>query len=85
MAVVAQSSLLHVAVALVDVGALLASVAGEAVVAGAGEGEEAADAGGQRVAVVVARGAVVGCKMKGGKWALLNEFIYTFSRLSVAL
>ena len=61
LAVVSQSSLLlHVAVALVDVCALLASVAGEAVVAAAGEGEEAADAGGQRVAVVVARGAVVG-------------------------
>ena len=66
MAVVAQSFLL----ALVDVGALLAAVAGEAVVAAAGEGEEAADAGGQRVAVVVARGAVVGCKIKGGSWTL---------------
>ena len=68
---VSQSSLLHVAVALVDVCALLSSVAGESVVAAAGEGEEAADAGGQRVAVVVARGAVVGCKMKVGYWPCL--------------
>ena len=71
MAVVSHSSLLLLAVALVDVFTLLASVAGEAVVAAAGEGEEAADAGGQRVAVVVARGAVVGCKMKVGYWPCL--------------
>ena len=59
MAVVTQPI---VFVALVHVGALLAAVAGEAVRAAAGVVEEAADAGGQRVAVV-AGGAVVGCKI----------------------
>ena len=59
MAVVTQ---LIVVVALVHVGALLAAVAGEAVRAAAGVVEEAADAGGQMVAVV-AGGTVVGCKI----------------------